>query len=112
MDVLIKPHIESTAERIKGHSVILAVQDTSTLTYTSHAATEGLGPINTAQNSAVGLILHDTLAFTTEGTPLGVLDVQCWSRDPDDIGKRYRRKKLPIEEKESIKWLKSYHHLF
>lgn len=108
MDMLLKPHIESTAERIKEHRVVLAAQDTTSLNYTAHFNTEGLGPINTAKDKSVGLILHDTLAFTVEGTPLGLLDAQCWARDPDDKGKRYRRRDLPIEEKESIKWLNSY----
>jgi hypothetical protein len=67
-----------------------------------------LGPINNKDNKAIGLILHDTLAFTDEGTPLGVLDAQCWARDPDDKGKSERRAELPIEQKESVKWLRSY----
>ena len=52
----------------------------------------------------MGLLLHDTVAFTDEGTPLGILDAQCWARDPDDKGKSERRKETPIEEKESMKW--------
>ncbi len=108
MDKILKSHIEATAERIKEHDIVLAVQDTTTLNYTTHYETEGLGPISTTKDSAMGLILHDTLGFTTDGTPLGVLDVQCWARDPEDIGKKHRRKELPIEEKESMKWINSY----
>jgi len=108
MDVVLTAHTEAAIERIKQHQVVLAPQDTTTLNYSAHPMTEGLGPINTAENSAVGLLLHDTLAFTEEGTPLGVLDAQCWARDPEDKGKRYRRKSLPIEQKESIKWLHSF----
>jgi hypothetical protein len=48
------------------------------------------------------------MAFTPEGTPLGLLNVQCWGRDPEQTGKKYRCRQLPIEEKESIKWLVSY----
>lgn len=107
MQALIRPHIESTIERVREHPVVLAVQDTTTLTYTAHPP-EGAGPINTSQNSAVGLLLHDTMAFTSEGKPLGLLNVQCWGRDPEQAGKKYRRAQLPIEEKESIKWLLSY----
>lgn len=59
----------------------------------------------------MGLILHDTVAFSTAGTPLGILDAQCWARDPHDRGKRERRKGLPIEQKESLKWLRSYRKL-
>lgn len=108
MDEVIRGHVESTVERIKAHDIVLAVQDTTSLNYTTHPAMQGLGPINTTQNSSVGLMLHDTMAFTPQGTPLGLLDVQCWARDTGDRGKRYRRKRLPIEQKESMKWLKSY----
>jgi len=108
MDVVLTPHTETTIERIKEHRVVLAPQDTTTLNYSTHPATEGLGPIRNATDQTIGLMLHDTLAFTEDGTPLGVLDAQCWARDPQDRGKRYRRKELPIEQKESMKWLHSF----
>lgn len=108
MDTMLYAHTESTIERIKNYKVVLAVQDTSTLNYTTHRATEGLGPISNQRDGSVGLVVHDTMGFTTEGTPLGLLDVQCWARDRQDIGKKHRRKKLPIDQKESVKWLKSY----
>ena len=38
---------------------------------------------------------------------MGLLAQQVWARDPDDIGKRARRKQLPISQKESQKWLHS-----
>lgn len=108
MDVILTPHTESTIERIQAHKVVLAPQDTTTLNYSTHPGTVGFGPINAIGHKAMGLILHDTLAFTEEGTPLGILDAQCWARDPKDKGKRDRRKALPIEQKESMKWLRSY----
>jgi len=72
------------------------------------SAPEGLGPINTTKDHGVGLVVHDTMAFSTEGTPLGLLDVQCWARDAEEAGKSKKRHRLPIEEKESAKWLRSY----
>jgi hypothetical protein len=54
------------------------------------------------------LVPHDTMAFGTEGTPLGLLNLQCWARDPKEAGNKHRRHQLPIEEKESMKWLVSY----
>jgi hypothetical protein len=108
MDVILTAHSEATIERIKQQRVVLAPQDTTTLNYSAHPMTEGLGPVNTTDDNAIGLLLHDTLAFTEDGTPLGVLDAQCWARDPADKGKRYRRKELPIEQKESMKWLHSF----
>ena len=108
MDVILTPHTESTIERIREYKVVLAPQDTTTLNYCTHPETTGLGPINNIDNSSMGLILHDTMAFTEEGTPLGILDAQCWARDPEEKGKRHHRKELPIEQKESMKWLRSY----
>jgi hypothetical protein len=107
MQGVLKPHIEATIDRIKEHNVILAVQDTTTLTYTAHAS-DDMGPINATWNSAVGLMLHDTMAFTEDGVPLGLLDMQCWARKPEEAGKRKIRHSLPIEQKESMKWLNSY----
>jgi hypothetical protein len=59
-------------------------------------------------DKGIGLILHDTMTFNRDGTPLGLLDVQCWARDGEDFGKKKRRHKVPIEEKESHKWLISF----
>jgi hypothetical protein len=86
MQTLLRPHMESTIERLRSHPVILAVQDSTALSYTAHPP-EGAGPINTSQNSAVGLMVHDTMAFTPDGTPQGLLNVQCWGRDPAQAGK-------------------------
>lgn len=108
MQTLLKPHYQATQARVGRESIILAVQDTSSVNYTTHVATEGLGPIGSSIDGPQGLHLHSTLAFTPQGTPLGFLDVQCWRRDPADFGKKAKRHQLPIEEKESYKWLKSY----
>lgn len=108
MDIILDAHTEATIDRIREHRVVLAPQDTTTLNYSTHAMTQGLGPVNTTNDQSIGLLLHDTLAFTEDGTPLGVLDAQCWARDPDDPQKRERRHQLPIEQKESVKWLRSF----
>ena len=112
MQTLLQPHYQATEERIGQQAIVLAVQDTTSLNYTAHSATAGLGPIGSATIGPQGLHLHSTLAFNVEGTPLGFLDVQCWARDPEETGKKeQRRRKLPIEERESGKWLKSYRAL-
>jgi Domain of unknown function (DUF4338)/Transposase DNA-binding/Transposase Tn5 dimerisation domain len=108
MDVILTGHIEATIDRMRQHAIVLAPQDTTTLSYTTHPMTEGLGPVSHRSDEAIGLLLHDTMAFSEEGTPLGIVDAQCWARDVDDAGKAARRKDLPIEQKESMKWLRSF----
>jgi len=110
MEKILTPHYESTQQRVKQEKIVLAVQDSTSLKYSTHPATEGLGSLSTNQQ-AIGLLLHDTLAFNTERTPLGLLDVQCWARHPEEYGKKHRSHQWPIEQKESYKWLKSYQAL-
>jgi len=108
MDEILVGHYQSTLERIKKEKIVLAVQDTTSLNYSTHLMTEGLGPIGTKKDGAIGLELHSTLAFTLEGTPLGLLNVQCWGRDAEEFGKKHKRREKVIEEKESYKWIESY----
>lgn len=112
LERILLPHYKATKKRVQDEKIVLAVQDTTSLNYTGLKATAGLGPIGTrtAADGAIGLIMHDTMAFTPQGTPLGLIDLQCWARPPEPCRavpksqKRYQ----PIEEKESCKWLKSY----
>lgn len=108
MDKVLEQHYEATLGRVSQEGLVLAVQDTTTLNYTAHPATENLGPIGYRLDKGIGLILHDTMTFNRDGTPLGLLDVQCWARDGEDFGKKKRRHNVPIEEKESYKWLISF----
>jgi Domain of unknown function (DUF4338)/Transposase Tn5 dimerisation domain/Transposase DNA-binding len=111
MEALLQPHLEATRQRLAAEPVVLAVQDTTSLNYTTPVPADDLGPISSSAEGAVGLWLHSTLAFNREGTPLGLLEVQCWARDAQTFGKRHQRKDLPIEKKESFKWVKSYRAL-
>jgi hypothetical protein len=108
MDDLLEPHRQSTQQRIAEKKIVLCPQDTTSLNYSTHPATENLGPIGSKKEGIIGLIVHDTMAFSVEGTPLGLLDVQCWARDADEFGKKHQRKQRSIEEKESYKWLRSF----
>ena len=111
MDKLLKSHYEATLQRISEEKIVLVVQDTTSLNYSAHPLTEGLGPISPKPQGVVGLLLHDSMAFNVAGTPLGLLDVQCWARDPKQFGKREFRHERPIEHKESQKWLKSFNQV-
>ena len=108
MDNILNPHYQATLRRAGAEPLVFAVQDSTDLNYSAHPATKNLGPIGSTATFPVGLMVHDTMLFNKGGTPLGLLDVQCWARDPEDFGKKKRRFRLPIEEKESYKWLKSF----
>jgi len=111
MDALLQPHFAATGRRVAAEKMVLAVQDTTSLNYSTHRDTDNLGPIAWKKEGTQGLWLHSTLAFNAEGTPLGLLDVQCWARDGKEFGKHHARKKRSIEGKESAKWLKSFRAL-
>ncbi|MEW6233516.1 MAG: IS4 family transposase [Chloroflexota bacterium] len=103
---ILEAHYKGTEERLREKELVLVVQDTTTLNYSSHPNTKDLGPIGTNSEKVRGLMVHDTMVFTPEGTPLGLLNVQCWARE--GIGSRHERYQKPIEEKESWKWVESY----
>jgi Transposase DNA-binding/Transposase Tn5 dimerisation domain len=98
-------HIEATYSRLAKVPLVLAVQDTTEVDWTSHRATKGLGPLR--HKACQGLHVHSTLALTPARVPLGLVAQQVWARDPAEVGKRTRRKQLPISQKESAKWLTS-----
>lgn len=103
---ILKPHIEKTVERIKEYPVVLLPSDTTEIDYTSKKAMKGKERLS---NKKSGLWLHSTIAITPERLNLGSIEANFWSRNPevsDDNGKI--RDSLPIEEKESFRWLQSY----
>ncbi len=111
MDDLLEAHRQSSYQRIAEKKIVLCPQDTTSLNYSTHPATQNLGPIGSRKEGIIGLIVHDTMAFSVEGTPLGLLDVQCWARDAEEFGKKHQRQQRVIEEKESYKWLGSFHRV-
>lgn len=107
---LLEPHVLATLRRMQSHKVILAVQDTTTLNYSTHRDTEGLGPISNNPDKTLGFFLHATLAVTPQGCPLGLLQVTAQSRDKKDFGSSRRsqdRNTKAISAKESQRWLDS-----
>lgn len=96
---------EAGGRACAGQARMYAVQDTTELDFSHRQPVAGLGPIHTSENPGQGLLLHSTLAVDETGTPLGYLGLQTWTRDPEEKGKRRNRRKIPIEEKESWKWI-------
>lgn len=104
---VLESHYQATARRAQQEKLILAVQDTTELNYSLHPKTELLGPI-CDKEGVIGMLVHDTMAYTVQGTALGLIDVQCWTRDPELKRADEERYELPIEQKESYKWLASW----
>ncbi|EKR35425.1 transposase, IS4-like family protein [Leptospira interrogans serovar Hebdomadis str. R499] len=71
--------------------------------------TPGLGPMNSEYNQ--GLLLHPSIAFTTDGIPLGILDLKMWSRTVLGGNRSQDGRKMSIEDKESVKWIQGYRAL-
>jgi hypothetical protein len=102
---ILAAHVRSSIERLRGEPVVLAVQDTTFIDYSTHPGTEGLGPLH--PRGGWGMICHGTLAFTPQRLPLGVLGLRVWARDPEQPKRRATRRARSIQDKESHKWIDS-----
>jgi hypothetical protein len=112
-EVILAPHIQATVKRMAAvGGAVLSIQDTVFFSYGQHPKTRGLGPIGSSNSEHErGLIMHNALAFTTSGVPLGLLSQNIWARQavPEE-GYQEKIERLqctPIEEKESSKWLQA-----
>jgi len=54
------------------------------------------------------LKVHSTLAATTQGLPLGIIDQYVWAQEPKSLGKSAERSQKLTEEKESQRWLDAF----
>jgi len=110
---LLAPHADATLERIRAYPVVLLAQDTSEADLTRpHERVAGAGPLNEANR--LGLQFHPVLALTPERLPLGVVGATIWARDAEAFArpaadKAKQRKRKPIQDKESQRWLEGYH---
>jgi hypothetical protein len=94
---------------MQAHPIVLCAQDTTTLNYSTHPQTQGLGPISNNRNKTIGLFLHATLALTPAGQPLGLLHARHWARSARTFGRSsHARNRTPRTRKESQKWLDSF----
>lgn len=89
-------HRQRVRRTCQDHFVILAVQDTTELDFTSHQSVIGLGPIGDGRGQ--GLLKHTTLAVTTDGKLLGILHQIIKPRVPRAEGEtRQQRRRRPRE---------------
>ena len=69
-------HTENTKERILGHQVVLCLNDTTELDFTSQPGIAGLGRLS--YEAQHGMYMHPMLMVTPQGSALGVVD--AWMR--------------------------------
>ena len=104
-DSLVKPIADAAARSCAPHDAVVAVQDTTTLSFPRARQAKGLGPVNDSPE-ARGMLLHPAMALRPDGAPIGLLDLQHWCRDPNAPADDEAKAKRSIEEKESVKWLR------
>ncbi|MCL2348597.1 MAG: IS4 family transposase [Planctomycetaceae bacterium] len=110
---ILQPHCNATEQRIAAQDIVLCVQDTTELDLTRpQQQIRGAGLIGSG-DKRYGGYLHLLEAFVPDGTPLGAIwakNVIRASEKPPKEQAPQRRKlnSIPIEEKESFRWLEGY----
>jgi Transposase DNA-binding/Transposase DDE domain len=115
-------HFHATRDRAKATTgPILVLHDTTEFSY-KREDVEAVGKtrinIAGAYNdgrlrlyTACGILMHSSLAVTTDGLPLGLTAIKFWSREKfkgaNALKKKINPTRVPIEEKESIRWLEN-----
>lgn len=101
---LLPAFVRPSVQFFTNQPVCLVVHDTTTFNFSSLKRTKGLGFLNDSK-VAKGVHLHSSLLLDGEGVLVGIGHLHFWVRtgfrEEDD--KEVRQ--LPIEEKESFKWL-------
>src|SRR5215470_10817793 len=115
-------HFHATGERIRaGDALILMLHDTTEFTFhrTDAAAVGVLNKSYLRKNkkgrplhyTVCGILMHSSLAVTSEGLPLGLAAIKFWTRDEFKGCNALKRKinptRVPIERKESYRWLEN-----
>ena len=103
---ILSAHRDAAAARSSEYPVLLAVQDTMSVNYSTHTKTEGMG-YNCEQS--LGLNVHSCILLTPDGIPLGLLDQSAITRVENNSRQQSHEEKRarPIEEKESYRWLET-----
>jgi hypothetical protein len=113
-------HFQATRERFAAtEDAVLILHDTTEFIYSRHdVAAVGIlhknliGPKTRGRHYTVcGILMHSSLAVTTEGLPLGLAAIKFWTRSKFKGTNALKRKinptRVPIEEKESVRWLEN-----
>ncbi|MHA7848182.1 IS4 family transposase [Serratia sp. D1N4] len=103
-DAIAEAGFNATAMAAKTHTLLLALEDTTSINFAHTTAYDELGNTTTSKNTH-GLLAHTVLLYAPEHALfLGLIDQHRWSREANKYGKKHQRKHVPYEEKESYKW--------
>ena len=107
-DRIFRSHIEATYGRMDALDFALLVQDTTEIDLTRPTQqVHGAGPMDC--ESRRGAFFHPIMAFDATGVPLGFVGQKTWTREEisraSKAEKSERRRKTPIEDKESYRWI-------
>jgi hypothetical protein len=109
-DKILQPHRDATKQRMGAQPVVVLAQDTSEIDVTRpEQQVSGAGPLD--GDTRRGALLHLMHAFTPDGTPLGAVYGTAWVREEERVCKplsRAQRAAVPIEEKESNRWVVAF----
>lgn len=93
-------------QNIEQEKDILIIQDTTHLNYNGHENKKEL--CATHSYVSKGLHLHPSVAMTPDKINIGLVDITIWTKEKNDNSKsNHEKKKRPIEEKASYRWIKS-----
>jgi len=111
-------HFDSTRDRFSTTAgPILILHDTTELTYHREDGRQ-IGHLGTSQigsttrplyHKVCGILMHSSLAVTSEGVPLGLAAIKFWTREKFKGSTALKRHinptRVPIEQKESMCWM-------
>ena len=115
-------HFQATRARFDAaKGPILVLHDTTEFSYTResvqaigilHNSFAGRGEDGRPRlHTVCGILMHSSLAVTTEGLPLGLAAIKFWTRSKFKGTNALKRKvnptRVPIETKESVRWLEN-----
>jgi hypothetical protein len=98
--------IEATIERVKqSKERLLVVHDTTEINLSHLTTVEDLGVLSNPH--VKGLHMHTAMVVTEDGLPLGIIHQEIFKREKPQPNKKKNNGKIPIEDKESFKWIKT-----
>jgi hypothetical protein len=83
----------ATLKAAEGDEFVFAVIDGTSLSLTDRCKTKGFGSVGKRSLPTAGLKVIDSIAVASDGTPLGLLDMQFWARGARSKGSRATRRR-------------------